>query len=434
LTLAAYSLPALPLAMLSLPLYVLLPSFYARELALPIAGVGTALLAVRMFDAVCDPVAGVLADRWRPTFGRRRLWTLCAALPTALAAYQIFTPHAVAGLWYLVFWGAVLSAAWTALLVPYTAWGAELSTTYEGRTRIAGWREMLAVAGTLAALVIQALVSSQAGERTALFVIGLTIAIGLPITSLLAVAATPEPPDTTTQRIAWRDGLRSMMRNRPFVRLLIAFLLNGFANGFPATLFLFFVSENLQAKDSAGPLLVLYFLCGVAGVPLWLALARRTSKHRAWSLAMIGACVMFGFAPFLKPGDVWLFAIICAGTGLALGADLMLPPAIQADVIDVDTAATGEQRSGLYFALWSLATKLALAAAVGVAFPLLAQAGFDPASGLRTDSGLAMLGFLYAGAPVLLKLLAVWLMWSFPLDAAEQARLRRLIDTRSAIP
>jgi GPH family glycoside/pentoside/hexuronide:cation symporter len=151
-------------------------------------------------------------------------------------------------------------------------------------------------------------------------------------------------------------------------------------------------------------------------------------------LAMIGACVMFGFAPFLKPGDVWLFAIICAGTGLALGADLMLPPAIQADVIDVDTAATGEQRAGLYFALWSLATKLALAAAVGVAFPLLALAGFDPASGLRTDVGLAMLGFLYAGAPVLLKLLAVWLKWSFPLDAAEQARLRRLIDARSAVP
>jgi Na+/melibiose symporter-like transporter len=113
---------------------------------------------------------------------------------------------------------------------------------------------------------------------------------------------------------------------------------------------------------------------------------------------------------------------------LALGADLVLPPAIQADVIDVDTAATGEQRSGLYFAAWGLATKLALALAVGVAFPLLGATGFDPAAGLRTDSGLAMLGFLYAGLPIVLKIGAAALMWHFPIDEKMQAGLRDQIE------
>ena len=108
----------------------------------------------------------------------------------------------------------------------------------------------------------------------------------------------------------------------------------------------------------------------------------------------------------------------------------MLPPAIQADAIDVDTATTGEQRSGLYFAAWGLATKLALALAVGIAFPILSAAGFDPGAGLREEGGLAMLAFLYAGLPIALKIAAIAVMWNFPLDAKMQAQLRAQIDGR----
>ena len=144
---------------------------------------------------------------------------------------------------------------------------------------------------------------------------------------------------------------------------------------------------------------------------------------------MIGACVFFSAAVFLGTGDVPAFAVVCVGTGLALGADLMLPPAIQADVIDVDTAETGEQRAGFYFAVWGFATKLALAAAVGVAFPLLAAAGFSPGAGAASKSGLSTLAFLYAGLPVILKLCAIALMWSFPLDRAAHAEVRARIDT-----
>jgi Na+/melibiose symporter-like transporter len=124
--LAAYALPALPLAVLTLPLYVLVPAFYARELMLPIAAVGSALLIVRIIDALADPFTGLFADRWRPNFGRRRLWVLAASLPTAICTYLVFTPPAGAGLFYLTFWGVVLSVASTAVLVPYAAWGAEL--------------------------------------------------------------------------------------------------------------------------------------------------------------------------------------------------------------------------------------------------------------------------------------------------------------------
>ncbi len=96
LQLAAYGLPALPLALLALPFYVIVPSHYAT-LGVPIAVVGQVLLAVRLFDAFSDPIAGHLSDRTQSRFGRRKLWFAAGVPLTALSAFMLFTPPAGAG-------------------------------------------------------------------------------------------------------------------------------------------------------------------------------------------------------------------------------------------------------------------------------------------------------------------------------------------------
>lgn len=68
----AYALPAAPLAALGLPLYAVVPTYYTETLGLPLAAVGLTLLLVRIFDAVCDPAIGVMADRYRPPMGDRK--------------------------------------------------------------------------------------------------------------------------------------------------------------------------------------------------------------------------------------------------------------------------------------------------------------------------------------------------------------------------
>jgi Na+/melibiose symporter-like transporter len=429
--LLGYALPALPVAALSLPFYVMVPEFYTTDVGIPIATVGFVLLMVRILDAVTDPVAGALADWTRPGFGRRRTWVMASAPLVALAAWFVMRPVAGAGASYLFIWATALSLAWTAISVPYQAWGAELSRSYEGRTRVAAFRESFTVIGTLIALLLPAIVQLQGGtSRDGLAALALFIAVLLPVGALVAVLSAPEPVERVQAGSNWRDGMAHLAANRPFRRLLAAFFVNSLANGLPATLFLFFVADRLGAKDQAGPLLVLYFLCGVAGVPFWLWLARRTSKHRAWAIGMVMACCAFAVAPFLGPGQVVLFGAVCIFTGLALGADVVLPAAVQADVIDVDTAASGQERAGLYLGLWALATKLAFAGAVGVAFPLLSAAGYDPGAGLRSDSGLVMLGLLYAGLPVLLKLGAIALIWNFPLDKAGMQAVSDKIASR----
>jgi Na+/melibiose symporter-like transporter len=429
--LIGYALPALPVAALTFPFYVMAPEFYTASVGLPIATVGFVLLLVRIIDAVTDPLAGAVADWTRPAFGRRRAWMLAAAPLVAIAAWFVLRPPEGAGAGYLFAWATALSLAWTALAVPYQAWGAELSRSYEGRTRVAAFRESLTVVGTLLALVLPAVIQSQGGSsRDGLAALAWFIALGVPLAAVVAVTLTPEPVERVRVKSDSRAGLGHLAANRPFRRLLAAFFVNSLANGLPATLFLFFVADRLGAKDQAGPLLVLYFLCGVAGVPFWLWLARRTSKHRAWALGMLMACAAFAVAPFLGPGQVALFAAVCVLTGLALGADVVLPAAVQGDVIDVDTAASGQERAGLYLGLWALATKLAFAGAVGLAFPLLGAAGYDPGAGLRTDGGLAMLAFLYAGLPVLLKLVAIALVWRFPLSREDIAAVAAAIAAR----
>lgn len=429
----AYALPALPLAALALPFYMIVPTYYAAGLGLPIAAVGLTLLCIRLFDALSDPVIGFLADRFEARAGRRRMFFLLSLPLTTISAFMLFYPPADAGLVYLATWGGLLSIGTTWTTLPYTAWGAELTNDYAGRSRISAWREGFTLSGTLVAVLLPFMAGGGSADSGAgLAVVGLFVLIGLPFAGFLTFRFVPEPTNRSSEKLPFVKGVRLLANNRAFLRLIAAFVLNGFANAIPATLFFFFVSERLGAPDMKGPLLFLYFLAAIAGVPVALLFAARLGKHRAWSLAMIATCLIFATAGLLGPGDQWIFAVIVVLTGVLLGFDLALPPSIQADVIDQDTASTGEQRSGIYFALWSLATKLALALAVGVVFPLLQRAGFDAASSTNSDSALDTLGVLYAWLPILPKLAAIALMWNFPIDETQQQTLRRLIESRKA--
>lgn len=431
-TLFFYALPAIPIAALTLPLYIIVPTFYSETLGLSLGAVGGAIIAVRVIDAVTDPVIGWLSDRWRPRFGRRRAFFLLALPLAGLSCVMLFWPPARASALYLAFWGGALSMGFTATQLSYTAWGAELAGNYRERSRIAGIREAFTLAGTLIAIALPFAIGFDGGiGMHGLATLGIVVAAMLLAFGGLAVRNVPEPREYSIATVRIGEGLRHMASNAPFVRLIVAYFINGLANGIPATLFLYLVSQALGAADLRGPLLFTYFLAGLIGVPVTLWLAARLGKHRAWCQAMLFNCALFALVPLLGQGQTLLFAAICFGTGLTLSADLALPSAIQADVIDVDTASSGEQRSGLYFATWSLATKLSLALGVGIIFPLLALFGFDPAKDAHnSETALTALTVIYAWLPVALKLVAIAMMWNFPLDEKTQGALRREIEAR----
>jgi GPH family glycoside/pentoside/hexuronide:cation symporter len=127
--------------------------------------------------------------------------------------------------------------------------------------------------------------------------------------------------------------------------------------------------------------------------------------------AMLLAVVAFAWAYVLVPGSVLGFGAICIASGIALGADLALPPALLAAVIGA--AGDSGKREGAYFGVWSWATKMNLALAAGIALPLLDRLGYTPD---RADpAGLQALGIAYAIVPCFLKLAAASLLWRSPL-------------------
>ena len=150
----AYALPAFGLAVVGIPVYVYLPKFYTDVVGVPVAAVGALLLAVRVFDAVSDPVIGALSDRTRTRHGRRRPWIALAPWPLAISILLLFAPPELgpgaATLWF----GASIFALflfWTAVTVPYEALGPEITFQYDERTGLLALRDGMLLVGTLAA-------------------------------------------------------------------------------------------------------------------------------------------------------------------------------------------------------------------------------------------------------------------------------------------
>lgn len=398
--LAAYGLLGLPLAMAMLPVYVLVPNFYTAELGLSLGVAGSVLFFARLVDTVQDPWLGRVIDRaQRDGWPRLLAW---AALVLAAALSGLLMPPAMTQ-WGLAFWLAVfliLTYTLHSLVnITYLAWGARLSDETDTRTRVAAWREGAGLVGVVLASVVPTLLAPSLGASGALQALALlfSLLLGAGVWALLRHAPTPQLwPDRVVAH--WRQPLR----NRLFRRLAGVFFINAIAVAIPATLALFFIADRLALTAWAGLFLALYFVSGAAGLPGWTLLANRLGKARAWRIGMLAACAAFVWAVLLEAGDAWAYAGVCVLSGLALGADLALPPALLADVIPENER--GE--TAAYFGLWSFLAKLALALA-GLVLPLLAWVGYVP--GQPAGWNLAL---VYAGLPCVLKLVAATLLSS----------------------
>ena len=433
--LAWYALPAFAFAIPTIPVYVYLPTLYAQELGLGLTATGLVLLLARGLDVLTDPPIGILSDRLASRWGRRKPWIVVGAVLAAFGLLQLLQPPVGAGGGHLFAWMIALTLGWTMIAVPYTAWAAELSPDYHERAKITGAREAMMILGVLVAGALPATAAAAGwSERDGLAAAAwLAIVAGLPAVALLAIRV-PDRPAPVAAVGSGIAGLRlhlTVLRNKPFLRLLTGWFVNGLANGLPAVLFPLYLQHALAADAvERGVLIMTYFLAGVLAIPLWVRLSRRVGKHRVWCWAMMLACAAFVWVPLLEPGAIGAFFVICVITGVAFGADLALPPAMQADVVDLDSLRTGENRAGLYFALWSMSTKLALAAAVGLAFPLLALFGFRTDGG-NTPEALLALALLYALLPTVLKIGAIAVIWRHPITAHRQDVIRRRLAART---
>jgi glycoside/pentoside/hexuronide:cation symporter, GPH family len=403
-----YGSLGLPLAFVALPLYVILPKHYADAFGVPLAALGAVLLGARLLDAFADPLIGRWSDAWLGN-GARRAWIVAAAAAVVLAIgfHGLFFPM-VEGTSALLVWCAALLAvtylSFSVVTVVHQAWGARLGGDAPQRARIVAWREGLALAGVMVATVLPTALGLQA---TSLAFAAL-LAVGM---ALLAVA--PQPQASGPSRSVVPMSLP--FRTPAFRKLLLIYLINGIASAIPATLVLFFIDDRLQATAQQPLFLAAYFAAGALSIPLWVRAVRRFGLPRTWLFGMVLAIGVFLWAALLGAGDVGPYLAVCILSGIALGADLTIPGAMVAGVIQ--RAGHGQQAEGAYFGWWNFATKLNLALAAGVALPALQWFGYAPGS--RDPEALQALMLAYCVLPCVLKAAAVGLLYVLWIQPAE---------------
>ncbi len=412
--LPAWSLFAALIAMAGLPIYIHAPKFYVDSYGTSLGAMGLTLAALRLIDVVQDPALGWLAETTRP---KRRLTVTLAAAMMAGALYGLFamTPPIAPLLWFALTL-AVLFSAFSFLTICFYAEGVTKAATLgpQGHIRLAGWREGGSLVGVcLAATAPVALARLTDIPFTAFALIFAVVAIAATLAMRREWQGTPAEPTPNPL-----DLFRPVLADPLSRRLLLIALLNASPVAVTSTLFLFFVESRLVLPGWEGPLLLLFFLAAAASTPVWSLLARRNGPKPTLLAAMTLAIASFLWTLTLGAGDLIPFALICAASGAALGADLTLLPAIFAQRL----AQTGTPEAAA-FGLWNFVSKLSLALAALTILPALQAAGFQPGQS-SPESALRTLTLIYAGLPCVLKLTAIALLARTPLTPPLKEALR----------
>jgi Na+/melibiose symporter-like transporter len=438
-TLLAYAGPAVALQAMMVPLLVTLPPFYAQDVGLSLAAISLAFGIARAWEAFSDPLIGALSDRTRSRFGRRAVWMIGGTPLALVAAWFLLHPPPGAGTGYLLAWLIAFYLGWTMVYIPYQSWGAELSTGFTERSRVAGFREAGSFAGYLMATLVPIVVLVWLGRVAAptfgqtAQTIGGFFLVALPVFVAVCVARVPRTEAPDARHIGWSEMFRLLGRNRPFVRLLTAYVFDRLSMGVYFALFPFYLQYALGMLQAFLVVSVVIAVAAIAFVPLWVAVAKRIGKHRAYCVANV--VTIAGYLAFwaVPDGVLWPLLLVYAVLGLGNAGTMMLPGSMTADAVDYDELRSGVQQAGAHMAFLVFVMKVGLAGgAVGLAAASLF--GFEQAGGAHSEESIAGLRLAIALLPALLLLPAVALMWNFPLDARRHAVIRRRLERRSAVP
>ncbi len=430
-TIAAYGSLAFPLAAAFIALQVFIPTFYAESTSLSLTSVGIVLLVARLCDTITDPIVGYLSDITPTSWRRRKLFVVIATPLIGVSTFYLFNPPESAGVAYLLLCTIAIYIAGTLSIVPLGAWGAELSSDYNKRSSITGVRVAFGLTGSLAALLFAVIFSADDSANLGQTLSGITwlVIVTLIISTVLAALFVPDNKETTLPENTFSAAWSVIAKPTPFRQLLASFFLNAVGNAIPASLFILFVTHVIGAADEVGRLLFLYFICSALSVPVWVAVSKRLGKHQTWTVAILLAATFFVWTPFLGTESLGIFYLIVIVTGFATGADLVLPAAINGDLIEWDALQTGYKRPGLFFALWGTATKLSFALAIGIAFPLLDIMGFS-ATGENNGNAIQGLAVLYGLPCIGFKLAALFLMRGYPITEEKHKEIRAALDAK----
>jgi GPH family glycoside/pentoside/hexuronide:cation symporter len=427
--LLGFSVGSIPAYLLISMLGTYLPPFYAGKMHTTLTAVGVTIGLLRLADLGIDLLLGWLMDQTRTPLGRYRPWYL-AGLPVLwLAVYKVFNPPEGVEVSYLFTWYILLYVAYSMLVLGHSAWAATISKEYHERSRMFGW--MLGV-GVFGAAMLQALPLLTHGaikpaDPASIPTIGLIISVVATVAVLITVITTPEhvAPKGSETRATLKDYW-AVFANKSMLRLIAADLFLVLGPGASGPIYLFFFHQaKLFEPGLVSILLIPYGASGILGAPIWARIAQRFGKHRTVQVAGIGYAVTQTILMAIPAGLFWPTFVSMFSVGFCGSAFIVLIRAMVADVADELRLETGQERSGILYALVTLTQKLGSSLAVTIIYPILDLVHFDPKPGAHnTPEALHGLVMCYVFAPIILVTIGSICMFGYKLDAKRQAEIR----------
>lgn len=416
-----YSLPAFSFAIPTFPVMIMLPAFFAEVHNFDIAIIGTYIFLAKIIDIASDPIVGWINDK---KILNRKVLIILGSVLCSIGLYKLFIQKQIDYDAYLLVWISVLYLGWTLFQIPYLSIGYDLEKDYFLRTKLSANRELFILFGLFFSLGFPMFFNFSNAELLSLIVY---IAIFSGFIGVLVMLNKIPDNRKTNKDVELKSVFKNLKNNNLLVRLMFAWFINSLANVFPMILFSFYVSYVLGGNDSDRQVVLFYyFLFAILGVPFWTYLSKRFGKKRTWVTSLILSAFFFIFVLFLSKGDIHFFIIISCITGFCLGADLIIPPSIQADLSDVHLNKFKEDISGILFSLITFFNKLSFAIASLFVFSILSYLNFEANEEINPETKIFII-CSYALTPILLKCLSSFILMSFRITEMDLKKIQKKI-------
>lgn len=411
--------------------------FYTDGALLPPALVGSALLIGKIWDAINDPLFGWISDRTSSKrFGKRRVFMIFGAIPLGISIMLLwFVPKGLDQLGvflWIAFTFIVFDSIWTFTNVPYYSLSTELTEDYDERSSLTSFRMILAVPAYLVgAALTPAIVGLFAVKYTGYGFIG--ILYGVIAASALLISASGYREKTniiqnisTTSPIA---AIQLTFKNKPFVRLITAYLIMNLSFALIKTLMAYFLTYQLKMEKEVPIFMGLLLVVVAISLFPWKKLSEKWDKGPAYGLGMAIGALSVGACFLLPHKPTGLIYIIAVTAGIGFSANWVFPWSMIPDVVDYDRLQTGEYRSGMYFGVWGLATKISEAIAIAGTGWLLAAFHYVP-NVEQNVSTLFGIRLFFGPIPALFMLAALPLLIWYPINRAAHMKLREQLQEK----
>jgi GPH family glycoside/pentoside/hexuronide:cation symporter len=415
--------------------------YYSDVVGIDPAVAGTALLVGKLtWDAVNDPLVGLISDRIHTRYGRRRPFLLFSAIPFGLSVFLVFSAPSgmsnTAAFIAVLFTFLLFDTFHTAISVPYYAMTPELTHNYDERTSLTAYRKIFGVSGYMAGAVLTTLVAKlyQAkfgwSQKLAYSGMGITLGAVCAVAVLITALTVKERPSSEVKpsELPLVPSIKMTFRNRPYMRLVAAFVISSFSFTLMTGLFAYYMKYHLLMGDKT-PLVMMIMMGGLMlFLFFWKWVSDNWNKGPAYALGLFIACAAISVCFFLPHRPTQLIYAIAFVVGFGFSSQYVFPWSMLPDCIEHDQKETGERREGIYYGVWAFLMKFASAAGVAAIGWSLKLFGYAAPAGAefveQVPAALLGIRLFFGPIPAIIMVASLPLLIWFPITRDSHRKLR----------